>query len=340
MVKVTTEIHSPAEEGKSDVSTSTEKNHDNFVSSGHRSTVQGQKTVTPEVPQVFKREVIDLTYEDACRNEMVTQTEDFPPLQPDTSNNGIDLSKSTTTDKDISSTNSISINIEDASATSFNTSSDSINTFASKMQHLNLKKGDDNLNEVEPKFNELNQGPKLIEVSMNGEENYSDQGKKAENAPKTQESYSHFVQSISPPSRVTSSSPVQHTENDEDIRYSPPLKVVINEARDEIQAVKMMLSSVLKRGPKESDEVPSKKFKEDSSVPVKMYSMHSRPSSQASSTKSSKKNSDNSEDIDEDNLLQDDEIPILGDDDLGENFLSDDLLMAKESSSSKLKGVK
>ena len=68
------------------------------------------------------------------------------------------------------------------------------NTFASKMQHLNLKKGDDNLNEVEPKFNELNQGPKLIEVSMNGEENYSDQGKKAENAPKTQESYSHFVQ--------------------------------------------------------------------------------------------------------------------------------------------------
>ena len=208
VVKVTAEIHAPPEEGKSDVSTSTEKNHDNFVSSGHTSTVQGQKTVTPEVPQVFKREVIDLTYEDACRNEMATQMEDFPPLQPDTSDNGIDLSKSTTTDKDISSTNSVSINVEDASATSFNTSSDSINTFALKMQHLNLKKGDDNLNEVEPKLNELNQGPKLIEVSMNGEENYSDQGKKAENAPKTQESYSHFVQSISPPSRVTSSSPV------------------------------------------------------------------------------------------------------------------------------------
>ena len=103
-----------------------------------------------------------------------------------------------------------------------------------------------------------------------------------------------------------------------------------------------MLSSVisLKKGPEESDEFPSKKFKEDSSLPVKTYSMHSRPSSRASSTKSSKKNSDNSEDIDEDNLLQDDEIPILGDDDLGENFLSDDLLMAKESSSSKLKGVK
>ena len=164
--------------------------------------------MTPEVLQVFKREVIDLTYEDACRNEMATQMEDFLPLQPDTADNGIDLSKSTTTDKDISSTNSISINIEDASATSFNTSSESINTFASKTQHLNLKKGDDNLNEVELKFNELNQGPKLVEVSMNGEENYSDQGKKAENAPKTQESYSHFIQSISPPSRVTSSSPV------------------------------------------------------------------------------------------------------------------------------------
>ena len=54
VVKVTAEIHAPPEEGKSDVSTSTEKNHDNFVSSGHTSTVQGQKTVTPEVPQVFK----------------------------------------------------------------------------------------------------------------------------------------------------------------------------------------------------------------------------------------------------------------------------------------------
>ena len=188
VVKVTTEIHAPPEEGKSDVSTSTEKNHDKFVSSGHTSTVQGQKTVTPEVPQVFKREVIDLMYDDACRNEMATQTEDFPPMQPDTGDNGIDLSKSTTTDKDISSTNSISINIEDASAISFNMSSDSINTFASKMQHLNLKKGDDNLNEVEPKLDEVSQGPKLIEVSMNGEENDSNQGKKAENAPKTQES--------------------------------------------------------------------------------------------------------------------------------------------------------
>ena len=121
---------------------------------------------------------------------------------------------------------------------------------------------------------------------------------------------------------------MQHTENDEDIRYSPPLKVVINEARDDIRAVKMMLSSVLKRGPEESDEVPSKKFKEDSSVPVKRYSMHSRPSSRASSTKSSKKNSDNSEDIDEDNLLEDDDIPELDGDDLGDHLLSDDLLMA------------
>ena len=208
MVKVTTEIHPPPEEGKSDVSTSTEKNHDKFVSSGHTSTVQGQKTVTPEVPQVFKREVIDLTYEDACRNEMATQMEDFPPLQPDTSDNCIDLSKRTTTDKDISSTNSVSINIEDASATSFNTSSDSINTFASKMQHLNLKKGDDNLNEVDPKFNEANQGPKVVEVSMYADKNDSDQGKKTENRSKNQESYRHFIQSISPPSKLTSSSPV------------------------------------------------------------------------------------------------------------------------------------
>ena len=103
-----------------------------------------------------------------------------------------------------------------------------------------------------------------------------------------------------------------------------------------------MLSSVisLKRGSEESEEVPSKKFKEDSSLPMKTYSMHSRPSSQASSTKSSKKNSDNSEDIDEDNLLQDDDIPNLGDNDLGENFLSDELLMGEESSLSKPKGVK
>ena len=108
-----------------------------------------------------------------------------------------------------------------------------------------------------------------------------------------------------------------------------------------------MLSSVisLKRGPEESDEVPSKKFKEDSSLPVKTYSMHSRPSSRASSTKSSKKNSDNSDDIDEDDLLQDDDIPNLddadlGDDDFGENLLSDDLLMGEQSSSSKPKGVK
>ena len=39
-------------------------------------------------------------------------------------------------------------------------------------------------------------------------------------------------------------------------------------------------------------------------------------------------------------MLQDDDIPILGDNDLGENFLSDDLLMGKELSSSKPKGVK
>ena len=95
MVKVTTEIHPPPEESKSDVSTSTEKNHDNFVSSDDTSIGQGQKTVTPEVPQVFKREVIDLTYDDACRNEMVTQTEDFPPLQPDTGDNGSMTSENT-----------------------------------------------------------------------------------------------------------------------------------------------------------------------------------------------------------------------------------------------------
>ena len=34
--------------------------------------------------------------------------------------------------------------------------------------------------------------------------------------------------------KLTSSSPVRHNEIDEDITYSPPLKVVINEARDEI----------------------------------------------------------------------------------------------------------
>ena len=203
VVKVTAEIHSPPEEGKSDVSTSTENNHDKFVS-----TVKGQKTVTPEVPQVFKREVIDLTYDDACRNEMATQMDDFPPLQPDTSDNGNDLCKTMSSEKDVSSTNSVSINIEDASATSFNTSSDSINTFASKMQHLNLKKGDDKVNEVEPNFNEVNQDPKLVQVSINADENDSHQGKKIENGPQTQESYSHFVQSISPPSKLTSSSPV------------------------------------------------------------------------------------------------------------------------------------
>ena len=236
---MTAEIHPSPEEHKSDVSTSTEKNHDKFLSSGDTLTGQGQKTVTPEVPQVFKREVIDLTYDDAYRNEMATQMEDFPPLQPDTSNSGSNLSKTMTSDKDISYTNSISINVEDASATSFNTSSNSIKTFASKMQHLNLKKGDDNLTEVEPKFNEVNQGPKLVEVSMNAEENDSDQGKKTENGPKTHESYSHSVQSISPPSKLTSSSPVLHNENDEDIRYPPPLKVVINEAQDEIRQLKL-----------------------------------------------------------------------------------------------------
>ena len=68
VVKVTAEIHLPPEEGKSDVSTSTEKNHDKFVSSGDTSTGQRQKTVTAEVPQAFKREVIDLTYDNACRN--------------------------------------------------------------------------------------------------------------------------------------------------------------------------------------------------------------------------------------------------------------------------------
>ena len=183
VVKVTVEIHPPPEECKSDVSTSTEKNHDQFVSTGETSTGKGEKTVTPEVPQVFKREVIDLMYDDACRNEMSTQMEDFPPLQPDTGNNGSDLSRTMTSEKDISSSKSVSINIEDASATSFNTSSDSINTFASKMQELNLKKADDKVNEVEPKFNEVNQGPKLVEVCMNAEENDSDQSKKIENGP-------------------------------------------------------------------------------------------------------------------------------------------------------------
>ena len=106
-----------------------------------------------------------------------------------------------------------------------------------------------------------------------------------------------------------------------------------------------MLSSVisLKRGSEESElwlNFPSKKFKEDSSLAMKTYSMHSRPSSRASSTKSSKNNSYKSEDIDEDDLLQDDDIPNLGDKDLGENLLSDDLLMGKGLSSSKPKGVK
>ena len=93
VVKVTAEIHPPPEECKSDVSTSTDKNHDNFVSSRDTSTGQVQNTVTPQVPQVFKREVIDLTYDDACRNRMATQMEDFPPPQPDTGDNGSDLSK-------------------------------------------------------------------------------------------------------------------------------------------------------------------------------------------------------------------------------------------------------
>ena len=146
MVKRTAEIHPPPEERKSDVST--EKNHDNFVSSCETSTGQVQNTVTPQVPQVFKRQVIDLTYDDACRNEMATQTEDFPPHQPDIGNNGSDLSKTISSEKDISSTNPVSINVEDTSATFFNMSIDSINTFASKMQHMNLKKGDDNVNEV------------------------------------------------------------------------------------------------------------------------------------------------------------------------------------------------
>ena len=76
------------------------------------------------------------------------------------------------------------------------------------MQHLNLKKDDDNLNEVDPKFNEVNQSPKVVEVSMNADKNDSEQGKKTENGSKNQESYRHFVQSISPPLKLTSSSPV------------------------------------------------------------------------------------------------------------------------------------
>ena len=39
-------------------------------------------------------------------------------------------------------------------------------------------------------------------------------------------------------------------------------------------------------------------------------------------------------------MLQDDDIPHLDGDDLGDHFLSDDLLMAEESSSSKPKGAK
>ena len=109
-------------------------------------------------------------------------------------------------------------------------SSDSINTFAAKMQHLNLKKGNNNLNEVQQNLNEVNKHCKLVEVCINPQENDTNQGKKTENSEKTQESYSHFIQLISPPSKVTSSSPVQHNENDGELRYSPPLKAVINEA--------------------------------------------------------------------------------------------------------------
>ena len=105
-----------------------------------------------------------------------------------------------------------------------------------------------------------------------------------------------------------------------------------------------MLSSVisLKRGPEESDEVQSKKLKEDSSAPVKTYSMHSRPSSQVSSTKSTKKNSEESEDVDEDDLLNLDNMPDVGEHDMdnSENFLNDNLLMGDDSSSVKPKGTK
>ena len=208
IVKVSAQIHPHLQEGTSDVSTSTEKNHDKSISSSETSTGQKQNHVTPQVPQVFKREIIDLTYDNACRNEMATQMDDFSPDQPETSDNSSDLSKTINSKKDITSTNSVSISVEDTSATSFNMSTNSINTFAVKMQHLNFKKGDDNLNEVDQNLNQVSKQPKLVEVCINPQENDSDQGKKTENGQKSQESYSHFIQSISPPSKVTSSSPV------------------------------------------------------------------------------------------------------------------------------------
>ena len=194
--------------------------------------------------------------------------------------------------------------------------SDSLNC-TDKMSSLNLQEVDLKKNEVAVNLGEVEVASDSIEKDVNAVDNDDSNMSCSDNKAG---SYSKFVQHMSPPSKLPTSSPHRKTDDRVILDSSPPLKAVLNETRDEIRQVKTMLSNFippLKRSGEDSVEVPKKKQK-TSGGELKTYSMRSRPSSRASSTVQSE-----SEILDEDALLNDgdgsDGIPMEEHEDNGDD---------------------
>ena len=337
VITLKAQIHEPPKDikpdkSRCDASTATSDNFSPPNVNNKSSDVSKPAQQKPKEPIVFKREVIDLTYDDACFNEMSTQTEEWPA--EDTREPSAEPSN----DKDTSSSNSI--HLSSGSATSFNTTSDSLNC-TDKMSSLNLQEVDLKKNEVEMNLGEVEVASDSIEKDVNAVDNDDSSMSCSDNKAG---SYSKFVEHMSPPSKLPTSSPHRKTDDRVILDSSPPLKAVLNETRDELIQVKMMLSNFipptpLKRSGEESVEVPKKKQK-TSGGEVKSYSMRSRPSSRASSTVQSE-----SEILDEDALLNyaegSDGIPIEEDEDNGDDgeLFNESILMGDSEGEKNIGGT-
>ena len=334
VITLKAQIHEPPKDikpdkSRCDASTGTS---DNFSRPDCNKTSNGSKAdqQKPQKPIVFKREVIDLTYDDACTNEMSTQTEEWP-----SQDTGVPSAEQNY-DKDSSTSNSILLS--SGSATSFNTTSDSLNC-TEKMSTLNLKEVEMKKNEVEVNFDEVKETADSTEKDAHPVHNEDSSMSCSENKAG---SYSNFVQHMSPPSKLPTSSPQRRSDDRVILDSSPPLKMVLNETRDEIREVKTMLSNImpLKRSGEDSVEVPKKKQKTGGGE-LKSYSMRSRPSSRASSAVPSE-----SDNLDEDALLNDgggsDGLPMEEHEDNGDGgeLLNEALLMGDTEGEKIVRGAR
>ena len=333
VITLKAQIHEPPKDIKPDKSrcdASTGTSDNLSPPNGNNTSSNGSKPdqQKPEKPIVFKREVIDLTYDDACTNEMSTQTEEWP-----SQDTGVPSAEHNY-DKDSSTSNSILLS--SGSATSFNTTSDSLNC-TEKMSTLNLKEVELKKNEVDVNLVEVQVSADSTEKDVHPVDNEDSSMSCSENKAG---SYSNFVEHMSPPSKLPTSSPHRRSDDRVILDSSPPLKMVLNETRDEIRQVKTMLSNImpLKRSGEDSVEVPKKKQK-TGGCELKSYSMRSRPTSRASSTVASE-----SDILDEDALLNDgggsDGIPMEEHEDNGDggDLLNEALLMGENEGEKKVRG--